>query len=331
MTVGDGELLGVGAADFVAADFVAADTGQVTAEVPVSYGCADAAGLGPAGPVAVAGPVVVAGTAVPDARGVTSVALDRVPTTTGSVLVTHLPVATGCGCPLLDVAAAPGAPGDPLAPVCPLDAALNAGAALPPTVGVPLPSVPALTCCDPLSPFSAALAWRITCRKGWMPSVMAAIAAIPASTTASRSDPSPHRGKLLRRDRGPRSPESLDSEVGQAQCPRQDQYRTRSTTPKRTLSSQGRGGRSPIRARILSSPSVPGSTPLAASDKARRSASSRPSSSGEVMTSLTCPPRHYVSCSRTDLSAAIARAVWLFTAPRLIPIAVAMSASEKSP
>lgn len=37
------------------------------------------------------------------------------------------------------------------------------------------------------------------------------------------------------------------------------------------------------------------------------------------------------SCSRTLRSAAIPRAVWLFTAPRLIPIVLAMSASDRSP
>jgi len=35
-------------------------------------------------------------------------------------------------------------------------------------------------------------------------------------------------------------------------------------------------------------------------------------------------------CSRSARSAAMARAVWLFTAPRLMPIAAATSASEKS-
>lgn len=122
-----------------------------------------------------------------------------------------------------------------------------------------------------------------------MPSVTLAMTAIPASTTASRSDPNPHPGKLLRRDRVPRSPGISGSEVGQAQCPRQVQYRTRSTTPRMTLSSQWRGGRLPIRAWILSSPSPPGSTSPAASDKARRSDSSRPSSSGEVMPSPHLP------------------------------------------
>jgi len=40
--------------------------------------------------------------------------------------------------------------------------------------------------------------------------------------------------------------------------------------------------------------------------------------------------RHAVSCSKIDFSAAIARAVWLFTAPLLMPIVAAMSASERS-
>jgi peptide/nickel transport system substrate-binding protein len=58
----------------------------------------------------------------------------------------------------------------------------------------------------------------------------------------------------------------------------------------------------------VSSPSVPGSIPPTASDRARRSASSRPSP-GEDGSSSTCPPGHGVSRSRVDLSAAIALAV----------------------
>lgn len=84
-----------------------------------------------------------------------------------------------------------------------------------------------------------------------------------------------------------------------------------------------------VRARIFSSPSAPGSTRLAAADNARRSARSR-SSSGPVMPSPASLPRHAVSCSKIDLSAAIARAVWLFTAPLLMPIVAAISASERS-
>jgi hypothetical protein len=38
---------------------------------------------------------------------------------------------------------------------------------------------------------------------------------------------------------------------------------------------------------------------------------------------------HY-SCSRAARRAAMPRAVWLFTAPRLIPIAVAICASDRS-
>ena len=39
---------------------------------------------------------------------------------------------------------------------------------------------------------------------------------------------------------------------------------------------------------------------------------------------------HY-SCSRAARRAVMPRAVWLLTAPRLIPIAVAISASDRSP
>ena len=38
---------------------------------------------------------------------------------------------------------------------------------------------------------------------------------------------------------------------------------------------------------------------------------------------------HY-SCSKAARRAVMPRAVWLFTAPRLIPIAIAISASDKS-
>ena len=117
----------------------------------------------------------------------------------------------------------------------------------------------------------------------------------------------------------------------QAQCPFQTQCLARPTPSAAKLSSHGRGGRAPILARIRSSPSVPGSIWLTASVSARRSASSMPSS-GAVMPSPARlrRSRHDVSRVRIVLSDAIARAVWLFTAPLLIPIARAMSASEKS-
>jgi hypothetical protein len=118
---------------------------------------------------------------------------------------------------------------------------------------------------------------------------MPATTVIPASIVTNRSHPIPHPGKLPRRDRRSKSVLSPGSEPCQAQCPRQVQCLIRSTRPTRTLNSQGRDGRLPIRARILSSPSVPGSSSLAALDKARRSASSRPSSSGEVMPSSHLP------------------------------------------
>ena len=117
----------------------------------------------------------------------------------------------------------------------------------------------------------------------------------------------------------------------QAQCPFQTQCLARPTPSAAKLNSHGRGGRAPILARIRSSPSVPGSICLTASVRARRSASSM-ASSGAVMPSPARlrRPRHDVSRVRIVFSDAIARAVWLFTAPLLIPIARAMSASEKS-
>ncbi|HET9081392.1 MAG TPA: hypothetical protein VFO01_12875 [Trebonia sp.] len=106
-------------------------------------------------------------------------------------------------------------------------------------------------------------------------------------SAATRIVPVPHLGNLLHRSRGHRATAKRDNCAGLAQCPRQVQFLTRSATPKKTLVSCDRGGRPAMRARILSSPSGLGSIPLAASDRARRSASSRSSSSGEVM------PRHH--------------------------------------
>jgi hypothetical protein len=193
----------------------------------------------------------------------------------------------------------------------------------------PSPLVPAPGCDGAAPPSSTLPAWMIARRTGCTPSERLAMTTIPARPVTSQSTPVRHvpsgplRGNasLLRlglsaglplRCRGRRASHGRRARVsvtpGQAQCPRQVQNLTRSTAPDRTASSQGRGGRLPMRARMLSSPSAPGSIPLTASDRARRSASSRPSS-GEDGPSSTCPPGHGVFCSRVDLSAAIARAV----------------------
>lgn len=117
--------------------------------------------------------------------------------------------------------------------------------------------------------------------------------------------------------------------IDHAQWPCHTQWLALSATPLATLSSHGRGGRRPARARIRSSPSAPGSTWPTAADSAFRSVFSRLSSDA-VMPSPACPLRHDVSCSKIDRSADIPRAVWLFTAPRLIPMVPAISASERS-
>jgi hypothetical protein len=236
------------------------------------------------------------------------------------------------------------APGRPAVPP-PRGLAWAAGV-VPPPSGVPFPSVPAPPRCVVPPPVSGAvLPCMIALRSGCMPSETLTRIAIPAAMmTAGRSHP------VLRQERVPvcvsgrplrcrgcgrrRSSFPGPGTSGQAQYPGQVQYLTRSPAPMRTATSQERGGRSPIRARMTSSPSALGSTPVTASDNACRSASSwalpsRPSS-GAVMPSSASLPGHDVSCSRIDLSAVIARAVWLFTAPRLIPIALAISASEKS-
>ena len=213
-----------------------------------------------------------------------------------------------------------------------------APAVVPPSASWPLPSVvvcapaplvPAPCCDEAAPPPSTAPAWMMTRRTGCTPSETLAMSAMPVRPIASRSAPMRHvpgvavsgnGSRLLLgfsvwtplRWRGRRAIHGRYARVsgsrGQAQCPRQVQNLTRSTALDRTASSQGRGGRLPMRARMLSSPSAPGSIPSTALDRARRSASSRPSS-GEDGCSSTCPPGHGVSRSRVDLSAAIARAV----------------------
>jgi len=217
---------------------------------------------------------------------------------------------------------------------------------LPPLLaGLPLPSsVPAPLVCW-LPPVSTVeLAAMIAWRNGCTPNETLVITAIPASNATGRSQPTRGEGMTrlgpawpggsaadsgTRRSRGQGSAAGLGSESGHAQCPRQVEWSARLRASAATLTSHGRGGRLPILARIRSSPSVPGPTLLTAAARARRSACSR-LSSGPVMPSPCCPPHYDVSCVRIALSDAIARAVWLFTAPLLMPIALAMSASEKS-
>jgi hypothetical protein len=214
----------------------------------------------------------------------------------------------------------------PAAAVAPPSAS---GPVLSVVVCAPAPLVPA-PCRDEAPPRSSTLpAWMIARRTGCTPSETLAMTAMPARPVASQSTPMRHvpsvpgsenvsplllgfsvgmllcwRGRRASRGRCARA----GGHPGQAQCPRQVQNLTRSTAAARTASSQGRGGRLPMRARMLSSPSAPGSIPPTASDRARRSAPSRPSS-GEDGFSSTCPPGHRDSCTRVDLSAAIARAV----------------------
>lgn len=207
---------------------------------------------------------------------------------------------------------------------------------VPVPAGVPLPSVPGL-----LGPFPPVSTFELTCtiawRSGGTASVMTAMNATPASTPSGRSQLAPAwpaKSRRLAAGRIPPVP-AWDSELsrgrcsGHAQWPRQTQCSARSRTPLAAATSRGCGGRCLVRARIRSSPLAPGSTRLTAADSARRSACSR-SFSGAVIPSPASLPRHVVSCSKIDLSAAIARAVWLFTAPLLIPIVAAISASERS-
>lgn len=201
--------------------------------------------------------------------------------TVGSVSGGHVSDAAG----VLTVPGVSEAPGVLPRLVCPLPGALPLVAAC-----VPLTSVPAVARCWPLlPPCSAVPASMMASRTGWMPNMTVAMTATAARIAASRSDPAPRRGKILRHGCGHRTSVRRGSHAGRTQCPCQVQFLIRSTTPRMTLTSQGRGGRPPIRARIFSSPSLPGSTPSASSDSARRSASSKPSSSGEVMPSPHLP------------------------------------------
>lgn len=220
------------------------------------------------------------------------------------------------------------------------------GDGLPLPAGAPPPLPPDLPgVWPPVSTLE--LTCTIACLNGGTASATLAAKMTPASTPIGRSQampngrPGPGRGARCRgdgagaaacgcsRNRGRGTALGLGSDSGQAQWPRQTQCLAWPKAPAATLTSQGCGWRALVRARIRSSPSAPGSTWPTAAHNARRSAPSRPFS-GAVMPSPACPQRHEVSCSKIDLSAAIARAVWLLTAPLLIPIVAAISASERS-
>ena len=102
------------------------------------------------------------------------------------------------------------------------------------------------------------------------------------------------------------------------------------------LTANARGQGTPARARILArigiSPSVHGSTWSAAACRATRTKSPK---SRPLAGSLPWPSRRGArsrrhSCSRAVRRAVMPRAVWLLTAPRLIFIAAAISASDRS-
>jgi hypothetical protein len=201
------------------------------------------------------------------------------------------------------------APAPRLVPSAPVGVALVPCEPVPLFVCEPFPSVPAppLGCGGrPLR--TVLLAWMIAWRKGCTPNETLAMIATAASTPAGRSQPksttaavradragpnlssSPGRGR--RRSRGNGScgtrcstpPADAGSAAGHAQlqcqdqCPRQTQCVAAPRVSAPALSSQGRGGRLPILARIRSSPSAPGSICPTASARPRRSAFSMPPS-----------------------------------------------------
>jgi hypothetical protein len=176
----------------------------------------------------------------------------------------------------------------------------------------------------PLSPVSTV---EPTCtmaaRNGGTVSPMHAMKATPASMAATGRNQPPAVSRVAsdRRDRASRARDRASKTRHRAS--------PLPTTALAMLSSRDRGGRRLVLARIRSSPSAAGSIWLTAADNASRSAFSR-SSSGAVMPSPARRLIHDVSCSKIDRSADIPRAVWLFTAPRLIPIVAAISASDRS-
>jgi hypothetical protein len=233
------------------------------------------------------------------------------------------------------------APAPRVGPCAPVGVAPAPGEPAPLLVCEPSPSVPAPPAPDGPPPLSTVLlAWMMACRKGCTPNETLAMSATAASTPTGRSQPMPTMravrgdpaepslssspGRGSRRSRGNTNhgtraaapPAAAGSAVGHAQlhcqdqCPRQTQCLAAPTASAPTVSSHGRGGRSPILARIRSSPSARGSIRPTASARPRRSASSRPSP-GAVMASPACPrrPRHDVSWVSIVLSDAIARAV----------------------
>jgi hypothetical protein len=200
------------------------------------------------------------------------------------------------------------------------------GGAAEPGPGIPPPLVRVPSTLEAWPPVSTLeLTCTTACRSGATASVAQTASAMPASTETGRNQPRP---PAPRTDGVGKVGRTVIE--GRASRPRQVQFPARSMKALTMARSHGCGGRRLVLARILSSPSAPGRTSSTAADSARRKACSR-SSSGAVMPSPACPQHHDVSCSRIDLSADIPRAVWLFTAPRLMPIAVAISASEKSP
>jgi hypothetical protein len=298
------DTLGVG---LTVGDTVAVDTGQVAFTVSGSPGLAESVAL-----VALVDPVGSVGWA----DGVVVGAWVSAAVESSSVDRTAVGVASAVGaphvCACVDLATADRATsGTMLAAARPAACVVAKLATRLPRVCVPLLSVPPPPSGAGEPPSNTVELATMACRNGCTPSEMAATAAMPASTApsltpaprapvsltpaprapvsrapvsrapVSRAPASPalvSPGRGASRPRGARKAAGHRSGGGQFQV----QSRTRSAPPASTLSSQGRGGRLPILARIFDSPSVPGATSSAAADKARRSASSRPSS-GSVM------------------------------------------------
>jgi len=165
-----------------------------------------------------------------------------------------------------------------------------AGAPVPFPAGEPWPSVPPPP--DDWPPVSTlAVTCPMACRSGGTATATIPKKAMAASTPAGRSQlmpvPQLAPGHAADRCRWRAWGRGAGEEAGQAQCPRQTQYRARLTAPLTTLSSHGWGGRRLVLARIRSSASAPGSTRLTAVVNSRRRRVSR-SPRGTVISS---PPR----------------------------------------
>ena len=191
-------------------------------------------------------------------------------------------------------------------------------------IGLPAPSVPwtPLLLCEEVIPTTVP-SWTKAWRSGGNASVTPMANTAQAAAKADRSSPSRQfRGWV--RARRPRRPD---------EPPRREfQRRILSTRnpPEGVVAPEcllAYAGPDPIRARIRSSPSGRGSNLVGGGVQGMAQ------ELAEVVSWRRCAivagSAHY-SCSKAARRAVIPRAVWLLTAPRLMPMLAAISASDRS-